>query len=248
MADANSRPIDAPSADDAFGEMVWDYAHDQLAERPRYRRDDGDVSAAHLDVYFSDPETWEASVRRTLATLDGPVLDVGCGAGKHAIYLQRRGLDVLGIDRSPGAIATARERGVDHAGVVDLRDVSMLGRSFGGVLAVGKQLGVGTSLAALRTTLDAMAAVARPGARLVADFDTPARRSEAYLADHRLREGVAVRRFRVEYAGLVGPWVDILLLEPSVLAAVVDETPWELIERVGPAADASDYLLVLERA
>ena len=40
----------------------------------------------------------------------GPVLDVGCGTGELALYLARRGHDVLGIDLAPTAIANAREK------------------------------------------------------------------------------------------------------------------------------------------
>lgn len=38
----------------------------------------------------------------------GPVLDVGCGPGTVTAYLQERGLDVSGVDLSPGMIANAR--------------------------------------------------------------------------------------------------------------------------------------------
>jgi len=37
------------------------------------------------------------------------VLDVGCGPGRHARALARRGLDVVGVDLSPDFIALARE-------------------------------------------------------------------------------------------------------------------------------------------
>jgi 2-polyprenyl-3-methyl-5-hydroxy-6-metoxy-1,4-benzoquinol methylase len=38
------------------------------------------------------------------------VLDVGCGTGRHAIELTRRGYRVTGIDLSPSQIARAREK------------------------------------------------------------------------------------------------------------------------------------------
>lgn len=50
--------------------------------------------------------------------LAGPrVLDVACGEGRNALFLAERGLRVCGIDRSPTAVAKARqwaaERGLD---------------------------------------------------------------------------------------------------------------------------------------
>ncbi|MDX9856525.1 MAG: methyltransferase domain-containing protein [candidate division Zixibacteria bacterium] len=45
-----------------------------------------------------------------LRVCDGaPLLDVGCGVGRHAIELARRGYDVTGIDISSGMLAQARE-------------------------------------------------------------------------------------------------------------------------------------------
>ena len=40
--------------------------------------------------------------------VDGPVVDVGCGAGRMTAYLDGLGLDVVGIDLSPGMVAVAR--------------------------------------------------------------------------------------------------------------------------------------------
>jgi SAM-dependent methyltransferase len=49
--------------------------------------------------------------------LAGPVLDVGCGTGTHALWATERGYPVLGIDFSEAAITvarqTARERGLN---------------------------------------------------------------------------------------------------------------------------------------
>lgn len=48
---------------------------------------------------------------RVLARVEGPVLDVGCGPGRHVIALNHRGVVALGIDPSPAAVALALERG-----------------------------------------------------------------------------------------------------------------------------------------
>ena len=40
--------------------------------------------------------------------VDGPVADVGCGTGRLTAYLDGLGIDVVGIDLSPGMIAVAR--------------------------------------------------------------------------------------------------------------------------------------------
>ena len=47
----------------------------------------------------------------------GTVLDVGCGAGTNSIFLAERGLQVVGVDISPSAIAIAEKR-AREAGVM----------------------------------------------------------------------------------------------------------------------------------
>jgi SAM-dependent methyltransferase len=48
---------------------------------------------------------------RLLSAIDGPVLDVGCGPGRHLHALARRGVFALGVDLSPTAVELARDRG-----------------------------------------------------------------------------------------------------------------------------------------
>ena len=53
----------------------------------------------------------DESDRELLAHCDGPTLDVGCGPGRMAEHLQHSGVDVLGIDVVPEAVAQTRARG-----------------------------------------------------------------------------------------------------------------------------------------
>ncbi|MCJ7672330.1 MAG: class I SAM-dependent methyltransferase [Acidimicrobiia bacterium] len=65
------------------------------------------------------------------------VLDAGCGTGRVAQELDRRGVDVVGVDADASMIAAARRRRPDLAWVVaDLADLD-LGRTFEVVVMAG---------------------------------------------------------------------------------------------------------------
>ncbi|GLK17850.1 class I SAM-dependent methyltransferase [Herbiconiux flava] len=73
--------------------------------------------------------TWAASV-------DGPVIDAGCGPGQWTAFLTERGLSARGVDRVPEFVARARRSypGVPFAlGSLDALDAAT--GSSGGVLA-----------------------------------------------------------------------------------------------------------------
>lgn len=53
------------------------------------------------------------------------ILDLGCGSGKHAIYLSENGYDVYGFDISQMAIETAREITKNKNLPIDFRTGSM---------------------------------------------------------------------------------------------------------------------------
>jgi SAM-dependent methyltransferase len=218
---------------DAFGRMVEDRYHDRLVERPVYRRDDGQVSEAHLEGYFAPYPEWSELDRRTVEHVSGSVLDAGCGVGRTALWAQREGHEVVGVDRSPGAVWVARDRGLDRVAVADLTDLGVRAR-FDTLLVLGKQLGLGRSGTDLRENLLELARVTEPGGRLIADLNDPthpdARVGSDYLEDHAVGEGLAYRRFRIEYDGLVGPWTDLLMASERALRAVVPRSTWEVEE------------------
>ncbi len=63
------------------------------------------------DGFDADIDMYEAFARRVYA----PVLDAGTGTGRVAIELAKRGLRVVGIDRSPAMLAVARRKVEEHA-------------------------------------------------------------------------------------------------------------------------------------
>ena len=94
----------------------------RLPARYRRRMDLCPVALAFETAYQGTP-SWETgrlqpAVRNLMRqeVLRGRVLDAGCGTGRLAVALARRGLDVVGIDVSSRAIGLAGERAA-RAGV-----------------------------------------------------------------------------------------------------------------------------------
>lgn len=107
----------------------------------------------HVDRGAWDGEDYQRRVESQLAGEDphgevafverygpGEVLDAGCGTGRVAIELDRRGIDVVGVDVSESMLATARRLGPTLTWVrADLADLD-LGRRFDVVVMAGNVL------------------------------------------------------------------------------------------------------------
>ena len=99
--------------------------------------------------YRNGPAPWDVGhPQRAIVRLvsewhvSGPVLDVGCGTGEHAILVASQQVRVLGVDVAAAAIAEARrkasERNVDvEFAVADALRLGALGRTFATVLDCG---------------------------------------------------------------------------------------------------------------
>lgn len=262
MPDDRTEPNAAPASDDGphtdvFGRLLTDHHEGHVSGTPVYRRDDDEVTEAHLAWYFADPETWDASAHRLLDAVEGRVVDVGCGAGREALELRTRGHDVVAVDRSPGAVRVARDRGVDRVAVADLFSLPFVGGSTAGdaddaddappfdtALFDGHQFTLGGP-DRLPIVLDAVTGVAD---RVVANLADPtAGEHTAYQREHRVEPGVATRTFRVEYDGDVGPWLTLTQYTPDALARRLVGSGWELTEAMGIEDDGQEYAVVLER-
>jgi SAM-dependent methyltransferase len=73
------------------------------------RSEDGEVRPAAVERWLGPVTEVD---ERVLERAVGPVLDVGCGPGRHVHALATRGVLAVGVDISPAAVRLARERGV----------------------------------------------------------------------------------------------------------------------------------------
>lgn len=105
---------------DLFGKAILDYQthnspEDLITETSISEADE--MSVAYLFRSFAEMPQLE---QKALQLAIGKVLDVGCGAGSHALYLQEKGFDVTAIDISANAIKACELRGMKKAKVQDI--------------------------------------------------------------------------------------------------------------------------------
>ncbi len=100
------------------------------------------------------------------------VLDAGCGTGRVAIELARRGIDVVGVDLDPSMLAAARAKAPHLTWITgDLASID-LGRAFDAVVQAGNVM-IFLAPGSEAAVVGAMARHLRAGGALVAGFQLP---------------------------------------------------------------------------
>lgn len=124
------------------------------------------VRPVHLQRWLDPPAPADETVLQRAAE---PVLDVGCGPGRHVGELAARGVMALGVDASPMAVRLARARGAEvHEG-------SIFGRvpgpgTWGSALLLDGNLGIGGDPARL---LRRVGELLVPGGSALVELDPP---------------------------------------------------------------------------
>ncbi len=113
---------------DLFGQALLDY-HNGISTGSMTTVEDiitstsiSDEDVLPLAYLFRSYRDMPKLEQKALQLAKGKILDVGCGAGSHSLYLHDKGYDIKAIDISKGAIEVAKQRGVKHAFVMDLLD------------------------------------------------------------------------------------------------------------------------------
>lgn len=214
-------------------------------------RDDGFVMAFDARYLLAPFAKWDDPLeRRAMRFVRGRVLDVGCGGGRVCLHLQTRGLDVVGIDSSPGAIDCCRRRGVHDARLLAIDAIDTSLGSFDTVVLLGQNFGMLGSRARARRLLTRFARVTTSRGRIVAETFDPHGLADA--VHRRYRESSRRRgrmpgqlRVRVRYRDLSTSWFDWLQVSPSELTDLLDGTGWRLSRTLG---DGPSYVAIIDRA
>jgi len=237
-------------AQDAHGNAMWDELHGRAGEEI-CERDDGFVESVPIAVYFEPFDAWAAATREAMGFVRGRVLDVGVGAGRHALHLQAQGHDVVGIDVSPKALEVCRLRGLEDARGCAATQMGPFLGPIDTVLMLGNNLGLLANRKRAPWLLERLAGLTSAEARLVGETrDVYATDDPAHLAYHernRRRGRMAGQvRLRIRYRLHATPWFDYLFVSPDELEELVRPTPWRIHDILSDDPEGQ-YVAVLEK-
>jgi SAM-dependent methyltransferase len=211
-------------------------------------RSDGYLDrSAGAETYFAEPTAEQAAVADRAR---GRVLDVGCGAGRYALYLQGKGLEVVAIDASPLAVEVCRRRGLRDARVVTLEEVDGTLGHFDTVLMLGNNFGLMGGRRGARSSLKRLRHVVRLGGCILAETMDPYQSANpdhlSYHADNRVKGRMGGQiRMRVRYKKFKTPWFDYLFVSRGELEDIVHDSGWRIQTII--AEDGPSYVALLER-
>ena len=107
---------------DLFGKAILDYQTNNSPEDLITETSISDPDEMRVAYLFRDFKEMPKLEQKALQLAKGKILDIGCGAGSHALYLQEKGLAVTAIDISENAIKACELRGVQNCKVSNVLD------------------------------------------------------------------------------------------------------------------------------
>ncbi|MDP5081579.1 MAG: methyltransferase domain-containing protein [Winogradskyella sp.] len=151
---------------DIFGKALLDYQSGNYTEDLITATSISEEDELPLPYLFRNYTDMPKLEQKALQLTKGKVLDVGCGAGNHALWLQSKGFTIKAIDSSQGAIKVSKKRGVLNAELKTLLDEI---EQFDTVLLLMNGTGIFQELIQVSTYLAHLKSLLNPNGQILID-------------------------------------------------------------------------------
>lgn len=108
---------------DLFGKAILDFQTNNSPKDIITETNISDADEMSVAYLFRNYNEMPKLEQKALQLAQGKVLDVGCGAGSHSLYLQEKGFEVTSIDISENAIKACQLRGLKNTKVQNILDL-----------------------------------------------------------------------------------------------------------------------------
>jgi SAM-dependent methyltransferase len=235
---------------DAFGQAMLAYLKNNEGQEIIERFDGLIETSGGPKNYFSTYDEWSDHNKKALKFAHGRILDIGCGAGRIALYLQEKGHEVLGIDNSPLAIEVCRRRGLANARVCSITDLTWRTGIFDTVIMFGNNFGLFGNFKRARWLLRRFRRMTSPGGLILAESLDPYQTDKLYHLEYQAANRAAGRmsgqiRLRARYLNYKTPWIDYLMVSQKEMTEILLGTGWQVREFIN--SEVNHYVAVIEK-
>ncbi|MBA4746057.1 methyltransferase domain-containing protein [Muricauda sp. TY007] len=152
---------------DVFGRALLDYQKGDYTEDIKTYSSLDEEDVIPVPYLFREFDEMPKIEQKALQLARGKVLDIGAGAGSHALYLQNKGFDVTALDNSEGCIAVCKERGIRSTVVSDVLDYA--NERYDTLLLLMNGIGLAGKLNNLSRFLLHLASLLQPNGQILLD-------------------------------------------------------------------------------
>lgn len=157
------------STADPIGQALLAYQQGHLSATIAVHSSVADEEVLPAAYFFRSLWEMPEMERTALEECRGRVLDLGAGAGCHALELQQRGFAVKAVDVSVGAVQVMQERGVQEVACHDIFDAALTqGEKFDTILMLMNGIGLTGTLEGLDRFLAHAKHLLVPGGQILA--------------------------------------------------------------------------------
>lgn len=235
--------------EDAFGQALWAF-HNDKSGFEILETDDGYLEVEEIRACFTTYDDWPQYEKDALEHAKGRVLDVGCGAGRHSLYLQEKGFDVLGVDISPLAIEVCKLRGLHKTKVMSIDEINFKPNSFDTIILMGNNFGLLGSFERARSLLKRFYDIASEDALIIAASCDLYTNTEPEILEYielnkkRGRMGGQLR-LRVRFKKYATEWFDYLMASKGEMEEILEGTGWDVSTYID--SKGANYIAIIDK-
>jgi len=236
---------------DIFGKECWEYFKGNEVNEIIERKDGFIHISPGPKLYFSDYKNWSKREKKAMKFVKGRVIDIGCGVGRHSVYLQSRGFEIMGADNSPLAIKICKLRGLRKARVMDMEDISKLRlNSFDTVILLGNNFGLLESFDRAKNLLKQLHKITPSNGIIITEsFNHYDMRGGFHTKYRKMNIGIGRMpgqwRIRIRFDKFIGPWYDYLIVSKNEMNDILKDTGWKVQKFID--SDSSSYIAIIKK-
>lgn len=152
---------------DILGEAVLDFQNGNYSTDIKTYSSLDEEDIIPVPYLFRSYKEMPPLEKKALQLAKGAILDIGCGAGSHSLYLQENGKQVTALDSSIGAIEVCKARGIKNTACIDLYAYN--NQKFDTLLLLMNGIGLAGKLNQVNKFLNQLKSLLNPNGQILLD-------------------------------------------------------------------------------